>query len=41
MIAIREKRDAVTQKDILSAVKRVNSKRLQGGISSTPEALYG
>ncbi len=41
MIAIRDKRDAVTQKDILGAVKRVNSKRSQGGTSSTPEALYG
>ena len=41
MIAIREKRDTITQKDMLSAVKRVNGKRLQGGITSTPEALYG
>jgi ATP-dependent 26S proteasome regulatory subunit len=41
MFAIREKRDAITQTDILGAVKRVNSKRSKGGISATPEALYG
>lgn len=41
MIAIREKRDTVTQADIINAVKRVDGKRSQGGISSSPEALYG
>ena len=40
MNAIRDKRDTVTQKDILAAVKRINSKRNQGGISATPEGLY-
>ena len=40
MNAIRDKRDTVTQNDILSAVKRINSKRNQGGISATPEGLY-
>ncbi|MDE0556872.1 MAG: proteasome-activating nucleotidase [Candidatus Poseidoniaceae archaeon] len=40
MTAIRDKRDTVTQNDILGAVKRINSKRNQGGISSTPEGLY-
>ena len=40
MNAIRDKRDSVTQNDILGAVKRINSKRTQGGISATPEGLY-
>ena len=40
MNAIRDKRDTVTQNDILSAVKRIDSKRTQGGISATPEGLY-
>ena len=40
MNAIRDKRDTVTQTDILNAVKRINSKRTQGGISATPEGLY-
>ncbi len=40
MSAIRDKRDTVTQNDILGAVKRINSKRTQGGISATPEGLY-
>ena len=40
MNAIRDKRDTVTQNDILGAVKRINSKRTQGGISATPEGLY-
>ena len=40
MNAIRDKRDTVTQNDILNAVKRINSKRTQGGISATPEGLY-
>lgn len=41
MIAIRDKRGVIAQKDLLGAVKRVNSKRSQSGTSSTPEALYG
>lgn len=40
MNAIRDKRDTVTQSDILAAVKRINSKRNQGGVSATPEGLY-
>ena len=40
MNAIRDKRDTVTQNDILNAVKRINTKRTQGGISATPEGLY-
>lgn len=40
MNAIRDKRDTVTQNDILAAVKRINSKRNQGGVSATPERLY-
>lgn len=40
MNAIRDKRDTVTQNDILAAVKRINSKRNQGGVSATPEGLY-
>jgi proteasome regulatory subunit len=41
MIAIREKRDIIAQGDVLAAVKRVNSKRSQGGKSASPDALYG
>jgi len=41
MIAIREKRDVIAQDDILTAVKRINNKRSKGGISTSPDALYG
>jgi proteasome regulatory subunit len=41
MIAIREKRDIIAQGDVLAAVKRINSKRSQGGKSASPDALYG
>ena len=41
MIAIRDKRSSITNDDLLEAVKRINSKKAQGGISSSPDALYG
>ena len=41
MIAIREKRDIIAQSDLLAAVKRLNSKRSQGGKSASLDTLYG
>ena len=41
MIAIREKRVKVTQKDALLAIERIKKKRESSGTSSSPDALYG
>ena len=40
MIAIRDGRSAVTQQDMLDAVSRLEKKRSQGRMTSSPEALY-
>ena len=41
MIAIRDKRDKVTQKDLVQAVDRIQVKKSTSGSSSSPDALYG
>lgn len=41
MIAIRERRTKVTQKDALMAIERIKRKRESSGNSSSPDALYG
>ena len=40
MIAIRDGRSAVLQKDMMDAITRLDKKRSQGTTSSSPEALY-
>ena len=41
MIAIREKRSKVTQKDLLLAVERILVKKSTSGNTTSPDALYG
>ena len=41
MIAIREKRGKVTQKDLMLAIERILLKKSTSGITSSPDALYG
>ncbi len=41
MIAIRDKRNKVTQKDLVQAVDRIQVKKSTSGSSSSPDALYG
>ncbi|MFL2983954.1 MAG: proteasome-activating nucleotidase [Candidatus Poseidoniaceae archaeon] len=40
MIAIREKRSSISQKDIMESIKRINLKKSRGGLKDSPEALY-
>jgi len=41
MVAIREKRNKITQSDFLLAVERIQIKKLTSGVTSSPDALYG
>jgi len=41
MVAIREKRNKITQSDFLLAVERIQIKKLTSGSTSSPDALYG
>lgn len=41
MIAIRDKRSKISQKDMLAAVERINVKKSTSGVTSSPDALYG
>lgn len=40
MIAIREGRGYITQEDFIESIKRINLKKIQGGLKDTPEAMY-
>ena len=40
MIAIREKRSSISQKDFMESIKRINLKKSRGGLKDNPEALY-
>ncbi|MAR93913.1 MAG: proteasome-activating nucleotidase [Euryarchaeota archaeon] len=40
MIAIREKRSSISQKDFMESIKRINVKKSRGGSKESPEALY-
>lgn len=40
MIAIREKRSSISQKDFMESIKRINLKKSRGGLKDSPEALY-
>ncbi len=40
MIAIREKRASITQKDFMEAIKRINVKKSRAGLEGNPDALY-
>ena len=41
MVAIRDKRNKVTQSDLLLAVERIQTKKSTSGVTSSPDALYG
>lgn len=41
MIAIRDKRNKISQSDMMSAVDRIMVKKSTSGITSSPDALYG
>lgn len=41
MIAIRDKRNKISQSDMMSAVERIMVKKSTSGITSSPDALYG
>jgi proteasome regulatory subunit len=41
MVAIRDKRNKITQSDFLLAVERIQTKKLTSGVTSSPDALYG
>ena len=41
MIAIRDKRNKISQKDMMSAVERILVKKSTSGVTSSPDALYG
>ena len=40
MMAIREKRSTITQKDFMESIKRINLKKIRGGLKESPEVLY-
>jgi len=40
MMAIREKRSSINQKDFMESIKRINMKKSRGGFKDSPEALY-
>ena len=40
MIAIREGRSSITQKDFIESIKRINVKKSRSGSEGNPEALY-
>jgi|TARA_B110000902_G_scaffold3162_1_gene3486 proteasome regulatory subunit len=40
MIAIRDKRNKITQADLLLAIERIQIKKLTSGVTSSPDALY-
>jgi proteasome regulatory subunit len=41
MIAIRDKRNKISQNDMMAAVERIMVKKSTSGITSSPDALYG
>ena len=41
MIAIRDKRDKISQKDLIQAIDRIQTKKSNSGSKSSPDALYG
>ena len=40
MIAIREGRGYIKQEDFMESIKRINLKKIQGGLKDTPETMY-
>ena len=40
MVAIRDKRNKITQADLLLAIERIQIKKLTSGVTSSPDALY-
>ena len=40
MIAIREGRGYIKQEDFIESIKRINLKKIQGGLKDTPETMY-
>jgi proteasome regulatory subunit len=40
MIAIREGRGYITQSDFMDSIKRINVKKIKGGLKDSPDAIY-
>lgn len=41
MIAIRQERSVVKHGDVMEAIQRLQKKKSRGGITSSPDGLYG
>ena len=41
MIAIRQERSVVKHSDVMEAIQRLQKKKSRGGITSSPDRLYG
>ena len=40
MIAIRQGRGYITQDDFLESIKRINVKKINGGLKDSPDSIY-
>jgi ATP-dependent 26S proteasome regulatory subunit len=40
MIAIREGRGYITQSDFMDSIKRINLKKIKGGLKDSPDTIY-
>ena len=40
MIAIRQGRGHITQTDFIDSIKRINLKKIKGGLKDSPDTIY-
>ena len=40
MIAIRQGRGYITQDDFMESIKRINLKKIKGGLKDSPDTIY-
>ena len=40
MIAIRQGRSFIKQEDFIESIKRINLKKIKGGLRDSPDGLY-
>ncbi len=40
MIAIRQGRGYITQDDFMESIKRINVKKINGGLKDSPDSIY-
>ena len=40
MIAIRQGRGYITQNDFMDSIKRINLKKIKGGLKDSPDTIY-